>query len=59
MRAQALGNVSIFETWDGGLIHIGTQLHRVANVKGATRVKIANPTGQQRLQPVPIIAESE
>ena len=49
MRAKALGKSEVFETWDGGLINIGKQLHRCRDVKNSSQISIANPRGQLRL----------
>ena len=49
MRAKVLGKAEVFETWDGGLINIGTQLHRCRDVKSSSQIHISRPSGQQSL----------
>ncbi len=54
IRARILGSVQFFDTWDRGLIHLGTQLHRVRVLrdleKGAD-LRIGIPTGQPSFFP--------
>ena len=56
MQARSLGRIEVFETWDGGLIHIGTQLHRISSDRGGTDIRVGNPTGQTLL--LPLIADT-
>ena len=52
IRARVLGRVEYFDTWDGGLRHLGTQLHRITALRGVKKggdLKIGPPTGQPSL----------
>ena len=54
IRARILGSVQFFDTWDRGLIHLGTQLHRVRVLRGLKKgpdLRIGIPTGQPSFFP--------
>ena len=59
MRAKSLGKAEVFETWDRGLVNIGTQLHRCRDVKNSSQIHIVSPSGQQTLQPLLLESENE